>query len=373
MGDGRHRNEPCWCGSGEKFKLCHLGRESQAPLTPAELIARQKAISRDRTCLHPKAGADCRGKPVRAHSVQRSGGLSRIALNGHVLTLKHHDPLLPSANSRNAELPVPQKVGIQSASTFTGFCNHHDSTTFAPLERQPFAGTKQQVFLLGYRALCSEVFAPRGEQSYLALAREVDRGLPLETQRRVQDEFSDYCAGVAAKRSWSAHDKAAHDQILLVQDFARVGGYIVRLDCAPTVMCTGVFLPEYDFTARQLQDLTSSTCLDSISFSLIATHDGGAGVFSWIEPNLPAARLVETLNAMPEMDVPNALVRLAFEHLENTYFSPVWWQSLEPERKWAVRRRAQSGLVMSPRKASCLVDDGHHLVPWKVTERRRLA
>jgi methionyl aminopeptidase len=26
------RNEPCWCGSGKKYKKCHLGREGEAPL-----------------------------------------------------------------------------------------------------------------------------------------------------------------------------------------------------------------------------------------------------------------------------------------------------------------------------------------------------
>ena len=25
------RNDPCWCGSGKKFKKCHLGREQPPP------------------------------------------------------------------------------------------------------------------------------------------------------------------------------------------------------------------------------------------------------------------------------------------------------------------------------------------------------
>lgn len=31
------RNEPCWCGSGKKFKHCHLGREDKRPPHPAEI------------------------------------------------------------------------------------------------------------------------------------------------------------------------------------------------------------------------------------------------------------------------------------------------------------------------------------------------
>ncbi|HEX9654043.1 MAG TPA: SEC-C metal-binding domain-containing protein, partial [bacterium] len=28
------RNDPCWCGSGKKFKRCHLGREDMPRPNP---------------------------------------------------------------------------------------------------------------------------------------------------------------------------------------------------------------------------------------------------------------------------------------------------------------------------------------------------
>lgn len=30
------RNEKCWCGSGKKFKHCHLDREKMTPMTIQE-------------------------------------------------------------------------------------------------------------------------------------------------------------------------------------------------------------------------------------------------------------------------------------------------------------------------------------------------
>jgi SEC-C motif len=33
------RNEPCWCGSGKKYKKCHLDRENQPPVHPWEVDA----------------------------------------------------------------------------------------------------------------------------------------------------------------------------------------------------------------------------------------------------------------------------------------------------------------------------------------------
>ncbi|TMQ32378.1 MAG: hypothetical protein E6K70_18875 [Planctomycetota bacterium] len=50
MGVGRGRNQPCWCGSGEKFKHCHLGRSEQEPVNPwqAEPQRRAKALIQGR-------------------------------------------------------------------------------------------------------------------------------------------------------------------------------------------------------------------------------------------------------------------------------------------------------------------------------------
>jgi hypothetical protein len=47
-------------------------------------------------------------------------------------------------------------IGINDASTLRIFCQTHDSDGFAPLEQATFSGTKEQCFLLAYRALCHE-------------------------------------------------------------------------------------------------------------------------------------------------------------------------------------------------------------------------
>ena len=86
------RNDPCWCNSGLKYKRCHLDRERQRPLTVQETADRQKSAWRHRTCLHPEAPAGCHGKIVDAHTIQRGGGLSRIARSGHVYSFKNAYP-----------------------------------------------------------------------------------------------------------------------------------------------------------------------------------------------------------------------------------------------------------------------------------------
>jgi hypothetical protein len=79
------RNEPCWCGSGKKYKKCHLDRERQPSVRPWEVDSYIRERAKTGECLHvgAAAGTVC-GKPaIGSHTVPRSM-LKRIARNGHV-------------------------------------------------------------------------------------------------------------------------------------------------------------------------------------------------------------------------------------------------------------------------------------------------
>ena len=82
-------NEPCWCGSEKKWKKCHRDREGQTPEPIGKLLDRQRSEKLKGYCLHPEASeTNCSQQIVRAHTVQRRGGLAAIAENGHVISAK---------------------------------------------------------------------------------------------------------------------------------------------------------------------------------------------------------------------------------------------------------------------------------------------
>jgi len=142
------RNKPCWCGSGQKYKKCHGILELASAPSRAD-VARisQRIIShRHSECMYPHAGSACSGKAIKAHSVQRSGGLSRIALRGEVYYFRSTMYLM-----MNPAAPVePVLVGCKEASVFPGFCAYHDAHTFKPIDDQEFAAKPEQIFLLAY-------------------------------------------------------------------------------------------------------------------------------------------------------------------------------------------------------------------------------
>ena len=47
------RNDPCWCGSGKKFKKCHLNRADQPKIPISEVLSESKKAFSSKYCLHP--------------------------------------------------------------------------------------------------------------------------------------------------------------------------------------------------------------------------------------------------------------------------------------------------------------------------------
>jgi hypothetical protein len=84
-------------------------------------------------------------------------------------------------------------------------------------------------------------------------------------------------------------------------------------------MVSAMLNPEYDFEGRTLQVLSSQE-VEWLSFSLIATDSGGAAVFSWVDGTRQVGRmLADSLDRIADDELPDALLRFAFEMAENTF------------------------------------------------------
>lgn len=92
---------------------------------------------------------------INAHSIQNNRILSKISKNGHVLSVEYgmEDMILK---------PELKEIGKKKASTFTGFCNFHDTEIFQPIELQDYeTENRKQEYLFAYRALSKEFHAKK--------------------------------------------------------------------------------------------------------------------------------------------------------------------------------------------------------------------
>lgn len=367
------RNEPCWCGSGKKYKRCHLNRQNQSPVPTWSAAKAFKAAHSQCLCLAPQnLPSACSGKIVKAHTVPRSGSLERIAKDGHVYGWPFPD-LNKMANYHG--VPQPKLIGVKAASTFTGFCAAHDNAIFKPIENEKITFSVEQCFLLGYRALAYERYMKDAQANSINIIRDIDKGRSPNQQISHQGEVALYEYGVTAGQDDMAQDKCLYDNVLTSKDYSAMRSYIVKFEKAPTIMCSGRLAPIYDFTGALLQDgCDPNVKLRHLSLNSFAAGDGGAVVFTWLADSdnvcIPFAR---SLHATDCTKLADALTRMMFENLQNIYWSPTWWDDLSKDSKAAlINRFADATDLTKEIDAKALAPDGRSYNDWGSAEVRMI-
>lgn len=365
MGNKIGRNDPCWCGSGIKYKKCHLNREDQQPVSREEFIHKRNNEFSRKVCLHPQASKEtCGNIIIKSHTLQRKGGLSKIAKDGHVYGISRRYADLFATNG----IPPVKLFGVKEASTYFGFCNKHDCSTFAPIDNAPLAFSQKQCFLIGYRSLCKEFYTKAGASNCISLLKEMDRGKDRISQIRIQGFVDAYSMGTKAGLRSITDCKKAYDKVLITHDFFKLRFYALELEQTPEFVCSGAIFPDVDFQNRQLQDLAEpNVSWQALTFCLTPTESGGAVVFTWLaDRNIDyGAMMIQSLCKLSEEEKPHAIVRFVFNYFENVYMSPYWWGNLQHSDKMQLERRiANAFSPMEPRLS--LIDDGFHVVDWHI-------
>ncbi len=367
---GYQRNLSCWCGSGKKYKKCHLNREVQQRPSPWNHETSLRKLFAAKGCLHPQASeSTCVGAIVNGHTVRRSADLKAIARQGHV----YQGYADVASLNRTGGVFLPKLVGINQASTFTGFCQGHDTSAFAPLENDLFEPTTEQAFLLAYRPLLKELYLKQRHLESLALVRETDKGTPLSHQLETQQIVRLMEAGVVKALSDIGRHKRSFDNDFMANDYSNIRHVVFDLDRSPDIVCSGVFQPTVSFSGRLIQDTGDLfTDLDFASFSLLANAGSGAAVFAWrADSDRASSILVDSLLALPSADIPNALVRFVFTTLENAFWRPEWWEGLSDELRQSAIARINYGISLGSRLTRRdLTNDGRRFVDWVVVGAR---
>lgn len=108
------------------------------------------------TCLYP----GCSELPIRSHSQQEGGSLKTIQREGKVYTIRRRMETTFVDLSKSSDcLPPVCLTPISRATTFSGFCNRHDTDLFSCLENVPhlIPGNMEQVVALYRRSIAFAV------------------------------------------------------------------------------------------------------------------------------------------------------------------------------------------------------------------------
>jgi hypothetical protein len=355
------RNDPCPCGSGIKYKKCHLDREMQPEVSEGELRGRASKHKIPKKCFHSSVDSNgCSGKVIEAHTVSKSGSLRTISRNGKVYHFK------PDLNSlfENSGKFVIKEIGIGQASTFPGFCAFHDRVLFSPIENDAFEVSELNCTLLGYRALTREIYAKEMQKSGISFKRDLDKGKPVEMQAFLQNYLHHYEKGIDLGLRDLYRIKERYDQAFKENDYSSVKYFVISFSELPHILFSGSVYPEYDFSGNKLQTFNTDKALDGIAINIVATQTGGAVVFQWFGESSVNKQLITSLSDLPDCVLANAVTQFAFETFENLFISPEWWDTLTSSQKAGLERRVLCGsgpVIHSPK---CFIPDGNSYATW---------
>jgi hypothetical protein len=347
--------ELCWCGSGVKFKKCHRLRESEPAANAFSESANMRAAGKVGKCLHPgSGGGSCSSASIASHTVQRGGGLSAIAEQGHVLTtfVDYRDL------RRHHGTPEPRRIGIKEASTFPGFCNTHDSALFSPIEQATLTIDPETAFLFLYRVMSLELVRKQKVIESLPALKRADRGSAIDRQIETQATLAPYEHGLLSSQAAMISRKSAADAKLVGRDWSDIHYCQIEFDGLLPITTACAFYPEFDWTGKRLQYLTRvSPPLDELGFTITSYQNRTSVVFVWTGSKTGIQRnFVETFLAIPDAEKAERITAFCFETSENSQLKPSWWQALAAPTRKFLSAKMWNGTTRKPHEAKAMRD-----------------
>lgn len=342
-------NDPCWCGSGKKYKKCH-GHPSYSEKPPiSEFIQDQKQVYSKDTCYAPDDFKhECSGKVINAHTVSKSSNLKPIACDSHVYCFKASiGGLIKTGGNLTIE-----KTSINHTSAFYGFCTKHDTELFKPLDFG-FEINDEHIFLNHYRTLVRELYIKDNNALFQSgKLKNYDKGMNIFQQIQFQQLVDDMFTGTDVGLRDLNIIKKEMDTKLVEKRFDSMKYYALIIDQIPEIMSTGVWVVSSDFEDNKLVDLLElDKNYNSMSVStLLFSKNKGIILFSWDESiECPECiDFIKSLHALSSSDKIKAVVYWLFAVNENIYFSPTWWENLGPSKQKQISDLFHSTLIGLP-------------------------
>jgi hypothetical protein len=316
------RNAPCWCGSGRKYKHCHLNRSQEQPTTRTEAFQGMLSSFKQRECSCPADWKhQCTGNIVRAHSLSRRNALGAVTESGHVFSL------VPDWGQLfHKDKFVFKKKSAREASTFTGFCGYHDNNIFLELDNTEFDGSKRLTFLSAYRTLCREIFMKKAHLRTAELGRTMDNGRDLDTQTLIQEVVSAASDGANSALGELEDLKSHFETALKTSSYEMFAFSNFHFSQQPDLVSAGGFNPTHNLSGEFLQDLDLTTTSQNVFFSILPSKDGFWASFLWLRTHSLMERFVADVER--NFCSRGGIYAVALAHIENTFLRPSYWEVL---------------------------------------------
>ncbi|WP_319759553.1 SEC-C domain-containing protein [Maridesulfovibrio sp.] len=348
------RNEPCWCGSGKKYKKCHLDRDKREKIKPHDANKNFMNKFNRKICMHPDAPKGCSKKIINSHTISKCH-LSTISRNGKIYFYNRTNIF---EMEKNKGIIKPTLVGTSQASVFFGFCSTHDKELFSPIENQQFQPIIEHAIIAGFRAFCIQLY---GKENTVNLfdELELDRGRTKREQLAMQEIIQAHKIAAQQDVDQLQEDKTLFHSAITSQKTDDFSYFCIEFKQAPKLMVTGYFTIGTDFNGKKIHKTSAPVMVKDIAQEklkaiksgpripmtaamYLSSQDRHYSVFCWPKKDSPTFNpIMESLYKIPKNQITDALIYTALVHCENVVLSPDWWETLSVDKQDKLNSLAQ--------------------------------
>ena len=265
-----------------------------------------------RECVFPDQSS-CSEKVIKAHSIQKNKILNYIAENGMVISSDMKKTLFTKEF---------EEIGINSASTFFGFCNYHDTNIFSEIENKEYAGSIEQNFLHAYRACALEYVKKKVSVCFYKKAMKKYKYNPYELM--FYKKLNGALWGV--KDYYSILEQLSNELIKPKdkRNFDIISSKIFQLPYESLLAVNACFSIEYDFQENLINDLTDTSKRPAPIFLNIFPNDGITFIlFSWLSEDWETYKsIISKLETFTSIQIEIFFSNLIICHCEKFFISP---------------------------------------------------
>ncbi|APO44592.1 hypothetical protein BS614_11685 [Paenibacillus xylanexedens] len=326
--------EQCPCGSKKSFKFCckpksteHKHNWKEYRKHPDKRKKYEYVKNWNDTAFEICLAFDheeCRGNIKNAHSIQKKRILNRISRDGHLYQF------IPD-HVGDIVLAKFDRVSINKASTFQGFCDFHDNKLFLPIEASDYCNEARQNFLFSFRPLALEchnkirdltfrmnIFSERPDLT-INEAMVYDYRTAQLNEREFKKEYEVF------KKDYSE------------KNFNNIRTFYLKLDFEVNFATSGAFSVEFDMNGQQINEnqmLSEIQEIKLIYLTIYPLENSTNIILSYhLRNDKSYNRLFEQLENASQTQILKYLNKIVINGTENIYFSQNFIENLKEAEK----------------------------------------
>lgn len=328
------RNDPCLCGSRKKYKKCCLNKreitKEKLPYYEEQNYSRSKkvknilknsmvkAISKSKKNKFKCFESKCQKTAINSHSQSLSNSLKNIAENGHLIKCA---PQFFIKENDSIDDIFFQKIGINIASTFKGFCNMHDGQYFKNVDiisKENF--NKKILTELSFRTFAYEERIKEKMYGILDFViRECSNYIDLEPMQLT-------CKGIKNHLNLTKpYYMKKYIEVFKSQDYKDIYGLVFILNKTLPISCSTSFNPTFINNSMDVAKINIDKPVDLIFFTIIPQCNNTLVIFTCFKEQ---KKLLESF-----IKTISTIENIVFNHCEEVLMNPTFYYSLSYKLK----------------------------------------